>query len=88
MNAGLYVRVSTLHQIERDSLSSQESRLRAYCEAKTYVFYKAYKVAGESAKDRKRLALEELLGDIRAGMVQAVIVTKLDRITRSLCLCR
>jgi site-specific DNA recombinase len=84
MTAALYTRVSTLNQVERDSLSSQESRLRAYCEAKSYSVYKVYKDAGESAKDRKRPALEELLKDIKAGKVQTVLVTKLDRITRSL----
>jgi len=84
MNAGLYIRVSTLNQVERESLFNQESRLRSYCEAKGYPVYKVYTDAGESGKDQKRPALQELLRDIKSGKIHAVIVTKLDRISRSL----
>jgi len=84
MFAGLYIRVSTLNQVDRDSLSTQESRLRSYCEANGFQVYKVYKDAGLSAKDTKRPALEELIGDIKSGKVEAVLVTRLDRITRSL----
>jgi site-specific DNA recombinase len=84
MNAGLYVRVSTTNQIDRDSLSTQESRLRAYCEANGYGIHEVYIDAGYSAKDTNRPALRKLFRDIEAGRVQAVLVTKLDRITRSL----
>ena len=28
---GLYVRVSTLNQVDRDSLKTQEERLKSYC---------------------------------------------------------
>lgn len=84
MIAGLYIRVSTLDQVDRDSLSTQESRLRAYCEANGHTIYEVYRDAGFSAKDTNRPALKKLFHDIKAGRVQAVLVTKLDRITRSL----
>ncbi len=84
MIAALYVRVSTLNQVDRDSLSTQESRLRAYCESKGYSIYQVYEDAGFSAKDMNRPAWKRLSTDIRAGRVEAVLVTKLDRITRSL----
>ncbi|MFH0932762.1 MAG: recombinase family protein [Nitrospirota bacterium] len=82
--AGLYVRVSTLNQVERESLSTQESRLKAYCTANGFQVYKVYKDAGISAKDTKRPQLESLMEDCRRGKIQAVLVTALDRITRSL----
>lgn len=84
MNAALYVRVSTLDQVERESLKTQEERLIAYCKANAISQYKVYKDAGTSAKDIKRPALEQLMQDIEAEKIQSVIVTKLDRITRSL----
>ncbi len=84
MIVALYVRVSTLQQVDRESLSNQESRLRAYCKANNYKIYKVYKDAGVSAKDTKRPALEELMEDAKHKKIEAVIVTKLDRITRSL----
>ncbi len=84
MTAALYVRVSTLNQIERESLSTQESRLKAYCKANNIASYKIYKDAGISAKDIKRPALEQLMQDTEQEKIQTIIVTKLDRITRSL----
>jgi site-specific DNA recombinase len=86
MKAGIYVRVSTTQQIDRDSLRTQEERLRQYCKAQDFEIYrdKPYKDEGISAKDTKRPAFEELMNDIEAGRIQVVIVTRLDRITRSL----
>ena len=84
LTAGLYVRVSTLNQVERDSLSTQESRLRAYCQANGFTVHKVYTDAGVSAKDTNRPALESLMEDCRRRKIQAVLVTALDRITRSL----
>lgn len=83
-SAGLYVRVSTTQQVEKESLSTQESRLRAYCQANGFTVHKVYKDAGVSAKDMDRPALETLKEDCRRGKIQTVVVTALDRITRSL----
>lgn len=82
--AGLYVRVSTLNQVERESLSTQESRLKAYCQANGFQVHKVYPDSGVSAKDTKRPELEKLMEDCRRGKIQVVLVTALDRITRSL----
>ncbi|MDD5730089.1 MAG: recombinase family protein [Candidatus Omnitrophica bacterium] len=86
MRAGIYVRVSTTQQIDRDSLKTQEERLRQFCKAHDFEVYrnKPYKDEGISAKDTKRPAYEELMNDVEAGRVQVVIVTRLDRVTRSL----
>jgi site-specific DNA recombinase len=80
---GLYVRVSTLNQIDKDSLKTQEDRLIAFCKANGINEYKVYRDAGYSAKDIKRPALECLMKDIKDGKVSGVFVVKLDRITRS-----
>lgn len=86
MKVGIYVRVSTTQQIDRDSLRTQEERLRQYCKAQDFEVYKnkPYKDEGISAKDTKRPGFEELMQDIKAGRIQVVIVTRLDRVTRSL----
>lgn len=86
MKAGIYVRVSTSMQIDRDSLRTQEERLRQYCKAQNFEIYKnmPYKDEGISAKDTKRPGFEELMRDIKAGRINIVVVTRLDRITRSL----
>ena len=78
-----YVRVSTDAQVERDSLTTQEQALTAHCQAQGWTL-KLYRDAGISAKDTDRPDLQRLLADVRAGRVTVVLVTKLDRISRSL----
>ena len=78
-----YVRVSTEMQIERDSLTNQEEVISNFAKSKNKEF-RIYKDAGISAKDKDRPAFQKMLEDIKAGMIEAVVVTKLDRITRSI----
>lgn len=82
--AGIYVRVSTLNQVDRDSLRTQEERLSAYCTANGLSKIEVYKDAGYSAKNTKRPSLELLLDHIASHQIDCVLVTKLDRITRSI----
>src|SRR5918912_1614179 len=78
-----YPRVSTEMQMERDSLTNQVQALEAYG-ASHGSDLRLYREEGVSAKDTQRPALQRLLADVRAGRVEAVVVTKLDRISRSL----
>lgn len=82
--AAIYIRVSTMNQVDKSSLKTQEERLIAYCTANEMTAYKVYRDAGLSAKDTKRPSLTELMRDCRSGLIDTVVVTKLDRITRSL----
>lgn len=85
MNAVLYTRVSTLQQVDKDSLKIQESMLRSYCKAHNYKVVKLCTDAGISAKkDNFRPALKELIDLVKSKKVQVVLVTKIDRISRSL----
>ena len=78
-----YIRVSTEMQTERDSLINQEEILTGYARTRGKEI-KIYKDAGISAKNKDRPAFQQMLEDIRQGLIEAVVVTKLDRITRSL----
>jgi site-specific DNA recombinase len=78
-----YIRVSTEMQVERDSLTNQEEVISNYARSKGKEF-KIYKDAGISAKDQQRPSFQKMLADIRQGLIDTVVVTKLDRITRSL----
>ena len=84
MKAGVYVRVSTSQQVDRESLKFQEERLREYCKSQGYSVHKIYREEGVSAKDTNRPRFSELMSDVKAGDIQVVVVTRLDRITRSL----
>ncbi|MFW6195133.1 MAG: recombinase family protein [Chloroflexota bacterium] len=78
-----YARVSTDHQVERDSLVHQQDALRSYGEASGKEV-RLFVDAGVSAKDTERPQLRELMDEIRRGRVEVLVVTKLDRLTRSL----
>src|SRR5919199_727905 len=78
-----YVRVSTDMQVERDALQNQIQALQAY-ESTQGLKLRLYRDEGVSAKDTDRPKLQQLLADVRAGRVRSVVVTKLDRISRSL----
>jgi site-specific DNA recombinase len=82
--SALYVRVSTMNQIDRDSLQTQKERLIAYCTANGINEYKIYQDAGVSARDTNRPQLKALLNDIKFANISKVFVVKLDRITRSI----
>ena len=78
-----YIRVSTEMQTERESLANQEEQIRAFAEQKGRRC-QIYRDAGLSARDKDRPAFQKMLSDIESGSVDTVVVTKLDRITRSL----
>jgi site-specific DNA recombinase len=93
---GAYARVSTLNQVyEHDSsVDTQLARIRSraayeseqakHSGTRTWVITQEYREEGRSGKDIDRPALQRLLADVRAGMLDAICVTKIDRITRSL----
>jgi site-specific DNA recombinase len=79
-----YCRVSTDEQSSSGvSLGAQESKLRAYCEALDLVLVAVEVDAGASAKSLTRPALQRALSSLRRGEADALLVTKLDRLTRS-----
>lgn len=78
-----YVRVSTENQLENYSIDEQIDRLTAYCKAKDYNNYKFYTDGGYSGGNINRPALKMMLDDIQNGLINIVIVYKLDRLSRS-----
>ena len=84
MRVVIYIRVSTLEQAEEGySLSEQEERLIKYCEAMGWEVYKVYTDGGYSGGSMDRPGLKEMIADIEAGLIDKVVVYKLDRLSRS-----
>jgi DNA invertase Pin-like site-specific DNA recombinase len=75
----LYLRKST----DEQTLASQDHELQAYCQRQgwTPAIYEDTASGGRSAT---RPNLERLLTEVRMGRVNVVVVTKLDRLGRSL----
>lgn len=79
-----YVRVSTDHQADGGvSLDAQTEKLRAYAVAMDLDLVAIVEDAGVSAKTLARPGLQRALGMLDAGQASAILVTKLDRLTRS-----
>jgi DNA invertase Pin-like site-specific DNA recombinase len=79
-----YVRVSTDEQAERGiSLEAQEAKLRAYALAMDIDLVAVEIDAGISAKSLNRPALQRALQALKRGAADALLVVKLDRLSRS-----
>jgi DNA invertase Pin-like site-specific DNA recombinase len=84
MKAIGYVRVSTDRQAELGvSLEAQEAKIRAMATVQGAELFEVIIDGGESAKNLNRPGLHRLLALVDSGKVEAVIVAKLDRLTRS-----
>jgi DNA invertase Pin-like site-specific DNA recombinase len=73
---------------EFNSLHAQREACEAFIKSQRHVGWsalpQAYDDGGRSGGNMERPALQQLLGDIREGKVDVVVVYKIDRLTRSL----
>jgi len=79
-----YLRVSTDKQADRGvSLDAQRAKVEAYAQLYDLELVAIEVDAGASAKTLNRPALQNVLGALQAGEADALLVVKLDRLTRS-----
>lgn len=79
-----YIRVSTDEQANSGvSLAAQEAKVRAYCDLYEIQLAALETDAGFSAKSLERPGLQRALAAIRRGEANALVIFKLDRLTRS-----
>src|SRR6202163_5000239 len=84
MKTVAYVRVSTDKQAERgNSLEAQAEKIRAMALVQGAELSEIIVESGESAKSLIRPGIAKLLAMVEGSTVKAVIVAKLDRLTRS-----
>ena len=85
MKAALYIRVSTVYQIEKDSLPMQRQDLINYTKIILGIEdYEIFEDAGYSAKNTDLPAFQNMMNKIRKGEFTHILVWKLDRISRNL----
>jgi site-specific DNA recombinase len=83
MKAIGYIRVSTDGQAESGvSLGMQRTKVEAYCHLHDVELVEMICDDGYSAKNLQRPGIQKLLGMVDAGQVEAVVVYKLDRLSR------
>ena len=85
LETGIYVRVSTEEQAKEGfSIRAQEQKLKDYARVKDWSIHKIYIDEGISGKNiTDRPQINELIKDIKKGLVKNVLIFKIDRLTRS-----
>src|ERR671910_120710 len=90
LRCAIYTRVSTEHGLEQEfnSLENQREASEAYVKSQAHEGWRAlsarYDDGGFSGGSMDRPALQRLLADIKTGLIDVVVVYKVDRLTRSL----
>ncbi len=86
----VYTRKSSEEGLEQafNSLDAQREACEAYIKSQAHEGWKLVKTAyddgGFSGGTMERPALQRLLADLRQGLVDVIVVYKIDRLTRSL----
>jgi DNA invertase Pin-like site-specific DNA recombinase len=84
MNVIGYARVSTDEQArEGVSIESQIKKIEAYCTVKEWDLLNVEVDKGISAKNLKRPGVQKVLRAVKSGEIQALVVYRLDRLSRS-----
>jgi DNA invertase Pin-like site-specific DNA recombinase len=80
-----YVRVSTEEQaMSGAGLEAQRRAIVAECRRRGWELVETIEDAGYSAKDLRRPGVQEALRALEAGEARALVVAKLDRLSRSM----
>ena len=83
--AALYMRVSSTKQVkEGDSISAQRDALTKYAKDKGMIIAGEFLDDGISGTRADRDELSRLLDDVRAGKIDIILITKLDRLYRNI----
>ena len=79
-----YARVSTADQANGTSLRSQRARIVAECERRGWELVEVVTDPGNSAKSLRRPGVRRALAMLAAGEAEALMVSRLDRLSRSM----
>jgi site-specific DNA recombinase len=87
LRAGTYVRVSSEEQVDGFSLDAQRRVLLDHCASRGWQVVREYADEGKSARGDQiahRPAFRQMIEDAEAGLLDIVVVHKLDRFARNM----
>src|SRR5579875_934161 len=87
MRAGVYYRVSSEEQVDGFSLDAQRRILLDACAGKGWQVAQEYSDEGKSARSdqiAKRPGFKRMIEDVEAGLLDVILVHKLDRFARNI----
>jgi site-specific DNA recombinase len=80
---GIYDRISSEMQIDNHSLDAQERLARKYAEDRGWSIVQVYTDEAISGTHDRRPQFQQMIADVQAGLLDVVIVYKLDRFARN-----
>lgn len=86
-NAGIYIRLSQedkdkKYEAESESIKNQRDLLRSYCQMNGYKLVKEYIDDGYTGTNFDRPSFNEMINDIKKGIINLIIVKDLSRLGR------
>jgi site-specific DNA recombinase len=85
MKVGIYCRVSTEEQKKEGlSIQAQKHRCINYAKSKDWEIYSIYIDEAKTGSNKERPAFKDLMNDLNIKKIEAVLVYKIDRLTRNL----
>src|SRR3989338_2727131 len=85
MKCAVYIRVSTEEQAKEGySLAAQTDKIVEFIKSRGWTYSQIYNDDGYSAASRRRPALERMLADAAQRQFEAVLVYRIDRLSRNL----
>ena len=82
--AVIYTRVSSEEQVKGNSLSEQQLKCKYFIKSKDGDIAGVYVDGGRGGETKERPELQRMLEDAKKGVFDAVVVYKIDRLSRSL----
>lgn len=79
----IYIRVSSRMQLDGHSLDAQRDLCLKFAESRGWTVVKIFEGEGESAKNDKRKAFQEMIAYVRTGGADIVLTHKIDRFARN-----
>ncbi|WP_299223122.1 recombinase family protein [uncultured Psychroserpens sp.] len=84
MNVGIFVRVSVIDKKNKESPEIHEARARMFASSKGWNVSRVYVLPGVSGKTTlNQLETQKMLRDIKAGIIEGIIFSKLARLARN-----
>jgi site-specific DNA recombinase len=83
IRVGIYDRISSEMQIDNHSLDAQERLARKYAEDRGWSIVQVYTDEAISGTHDRRPQFQQMIADVQTGLLDVVIVYKLDRFARN-----
>ena len=83
IEVAMYMRVASSHQDDADAINIQRDTLRNFAKQQGYAVCMEYSDNGFSGLNLDRPAFAQMDADIKAGMIDTVIVRDISRIARN-----